>query len=196
MDDATLVALAIEGDAASAGAIWDRHAGTVRGTLRRSLGNDDVEDHVQEVFLRFFRRMDALRDASALRCFLIGIAMRVAGSELRRRRVRRWLRLDATGEDVEGTAPPLDAEAREALRHLYALLDRQGTDARLLFTLRYVESLELTEISQATGVSLATVKRRLARVTARVLAGARGDDSLMRYLAHRVEEGGLRVRPG
>lgn len=182
VDDATLATEAAAGDSAAAGAVWDRYSGLVRGVLRRSLGDRDVDDHVQEVFLRFFNCVAELRDPAALRCFLIGIAMRVAGTELRRRRVRRWLSFGPTEDLPERATAPLDATAREALLRLYAILDKCDPDTRLLFTARYVERLELTEVATVFGVSLATVKRRLARVSDRVFGMARRDAALVSYL--------------
>jgi RNA polymerase sigma-70 factor (ECF subfamily) len=183
LDDAGLASAVANGDPQAPGAVWDRHAGVVRGVLRRSLGAQDVEDHVQEVFLRFFKRPGELRDPAALRCFLIGIAMRVAGTELRKRRVRRFLSLTADG-DVRGpVTPPLDAEAREAVVRLYAILDRVDTETRLLFTLRHAEGLELTELAAVFEVSLATVKRRLSRATDKVFLMAQRDALLLDYLA-------------
>jgi RNA polymerase sigma-70 factor (ECF subfamily) len=63
----------------------------------------------QEVFLRFFTRIDELRDRNALRSFLIGICLGVAQNELRRARVRRWIFLTQTGDLPEtpiATASP------------------------------------------------------------------------------------------
>ena len=57
----------------------------MRGILRRSLGLwCDVDDQVQEVFIRFFRNLHTLRDPKVVRSFLIGITLRVASGELRR----------------------------------------------------------------------------------------------------------------
>jgi len=181
-DDTTLALGAARGDPGAAGMVWDRYAALVRGVLRRSLGHRDVDDHVQEVFLRFHRRAAELRDPSALRCFLIGIAMRVAGSELRRRRVRRLFLMTPPEEMRERVTPPLDAGAREALLRLYGILDRLDADSQLLFTMRYVERLELTDLAAVFGVSLATIKRRLSRVSERVFTMARRDESLVGYL--------------
>ncbi|HEX3597282.1 MAG TPA: sigma-70 family RNA polymerase sigma factor [Polyangiaceae bacterium] len=181
-DDAGLVRAAVEGDPTAPGQIWDRYARLVRGVLRRSLGDDEVDDHVQEVFLRFFRQVDGLRKPGSLRCFLIGIAMRVAGSELRRRRVRRFMRISPSEELESGPASPRDDDAREAVRRLYAILDRVDSRTRLLFVLRYVEALELTEIAESLEVSLATTKRHLARAGDRVFALAGRDELLIAYL--------------
>ncbi|MFT3766538.1 MAG: sigma-70 family RNA polymerase sigma factor [Minicystis sp.] len=182
-DDAAVARALAEGQEAAAAIAWDRYAGMVRGVLRRSIGPDaDVEDAVQDVFLRFFSQIGALRDPAAMRSFLMGITLHVAGSELRRRRVRRWLRLTVDGTLPDRAGEGDDGEARAALRRLYAILDRLDDDGRLVFVLRHLEGLELTEVAEALGTSLATAKRRLAKVTARVLAMITRDPALAEYV--------------
>lgn len=160
--------------------------------LRRTLGpGAEVEDALQEVFLRFFRSAANVREPSALRSFLIGIAVRVASGELRRRRVRRWFFLTADGQlpEPEPAADAAAEQAREAVRRLYEILDSLDDASRLAFILRHVERLELTEVASAMGVSLATVKRKLRRVVPVVLARARGDEVLSRWVAGGSDEG-------
>lgn len=183
IDDATLARSAMEGDPSAHTAIWDRYHPLVRRVLYRSMGpGNDVEDQVQEVFLRFYRNRALLRNPSALRSFLFGITLRVAASEIRSRRIRGWLRLTPDGVLDDHAAPHTDGDAREAVKRLYAILDRLDTKSRLAFVLHYVEGLELLEVASALGVSLATVKRRLTRVSARVWAAAQGDRVLIEYL--------------
>jgi len=189
-DDASLSRALADGQPAAASIAWDRFAPLVRGILRRSIGPDaEVEDAVQEVFLRFFRQVGGLRDAGALRPFVIGITLRVAGTELRRRRVRRWLRLTDDGDLPERAGAAADGDARAALRRLYAALDRLDDAGRLIFVLRHFEGLELTELAAALDTSLATTKRRLARVTARVLAMIERDPALAEYARALPPEG-------
>src|SRR5689334_18989568 len=117
-DDATLVAAVRARVPHAAGRLWDRHSPMVRRILRRILGpTADVEDAVQDAFLRLFRDLSSLRDPSALRSFLIGITLHVAKSELRKRRARRWLLLgDAIAHaDPEAYTDPLYPEQRAAL---------------------------------------------------------------------------------
>jgi RNA polymerase sigma-70 factor (ECF subfamily) len=183
-DDATLARAAADADPAAAGIVWDRFSALVRGLLRRSLGpNHDVEDQVQEVFLRFFRQVGTLRDPTAVRSFLIGITIRVAGTELRRRRFRRWLFLTDTGALPDEAVVVVDEEAREALARLYVILDRVDDESRLAFVLRHIQGLELTDVAAALGISLATTKRRLAKVVPRVHAMVARDPILAIYLA-------------
>ena len=182
VDAATLVRAAAAGDEGAAALVWDEHSALVRGLLRRALGpSADVEDLVQEVFLRFFKRVGTLRDPNALRSFIVGIALRVARGELRSRRVRRWLRLSDTGQLPEASVE-CDTIPRFALVRLYEVLDRLDDRARLVFVLRHVEGYELTEVASALGCSLATIKRYLARAQSRVLAAVRSDPLLSPYL--------------
>jgi RNA polymerase sigma-70 factor (ECF subfamily) len=182
-DDVTLAADAARGDPGAHAAIWDRYAPLVRRILVRAIGpGSEVEDQVQEVFLRFYRNRTLLREHAALRSFLFGITLRVAASELRSRRVRSWLRLTRDGVLDDQEAPRTDPDAREAVKRLYAILDRLDANSRLAFVLHYVDGWELTEVAEAFSVSLATVKRRLARISVRVFASAQADNLLVQYL--------------
>jgi RNA polymerase sigma-70 factor (ECF subfamily) len=168
--------------------VWDRYAVLVRRLLRRTLGPGvDVEDSVQEAFLRLFRDLDSLRDASALRSFLVGITLHVATSELRRRRARRWLLLSDDGAvpHTEVVSDEHVLEQRQALHALYRILDRVDTGRRMAFVLRYVEAMELSEISAVLGCSLATTKRRVADAAERISLLASRDPHLAPYVGGR-----------
>ena len=67
--DVALVHAAWRGDRAAQTAIWRRYLPLVRARMSRSLGGQDVDDHVQEVFLSLFQVLPDLRDPSALRSF-------------------------------------------------------------------------------------------------------------------------------
>lgn len=189
LDDASLARRAAEGHPAAARAVWDRYSRMVRGLLRRTLGPDqDVEDLLQESFLRFFQSVGGLRDPSLLASFLVGITLRVARSELRRRRVRRILRLTDPAELPEPVGPPSDEAARRAVRDLYAVLDGVQPDTRIVFVLRFVERLELTEIAVALDCSLATAKRRIARAEEIVQRRIARTPDLAAWLAERGGE--------
>ena len=185
-DDAALVAGVRANESGAAGRMWDRYASLVRRILRRMLGPVDVEDAVQDAFLRLFRDLASLRDPCALRSFLIGITLHVAKSELRRRRARRWLLL--SDGDVAGPAEPATDEwhePRAAVLRLYRMLERISDERRTVFVLRFVEGLELAELSAVLDCSLATTKRRVADVARRVCLLAAADPLLAPYLERR-----------
>lgn len=184
-DDAALV-VAVRARAPFAAArVWDRYASVSRRLLRRVLGpTAEIEDALQEVFLRLFRDFDSLREPTALRSFVFGITLHVATDELRRRRARRWLLLSDDGElpesDLESEGHR--DEQRQALYALYRILDRIDTKRRLVFVLRHVEGLELAELSLVLGCSLATTKRRVAEAAERVSRLAARDPHLLPYV--------------
>ena len=122
-----------------------------------------------------------------MRCYLIGITLHVAKSELRKRRARRWLLLSDDGVIAEPDALAADEwhEPRAAVLRLYKMLDRISDERRTVFVLRYVEGLELTELSAVLDCSLATTKRRVADVARRVCFFAAADPLLAPYLAGR-----------
>lgn len=187
-EDAALVEAARRGDDRAAEVIWERFFPLVRSIARRTLGpSGEVSDLVQESFLQLFRTLAELRDPTALRSYLIGITMRVLGTELRKRRVRRWLRLTDSGAVPDVAADDDDLDAREALARLYAALDRVGDDERVVFVLRHVQGLELTEVAAALDISLATTKRRLQKGMARLTAMAERDPVLSTYLGPALE---------
>jgi RNA polymerase sigma-70 factor (ECF subfamily) len=179
-------------DPRAATLVWDRYAPMVRGILCHAVGpHAEIDDLMQEVFVGFFKSVHGMRDPSALKSFLAGIAIRSARTLLRRKRVRRWLHLTDSGELPDAASPTENPRARAAVRSLYAILDRVDDRDRMAFALRYAEGYELTEVAEAIGVSLATAKRCIARAEGFVLAHARGDEHLREYvgddLGHEME---------
>ncbi len=179
LSDSELALLARDKDPRAAPLIWDRYAGLVRGVLYRSLGpGHEIEDLLQDVFIGFFRNVASLREMASLKPFLVGIAVRTALTELRKRRVRRWIRLSPDGRLPETPAADTDPRAKEAVRRLYAVLNELSDRERMAFVLRHAEGNELTETAALLGVSLATIKRVLQRAEALVESRAREDDLL------------------
>lgn len=188
LGDAQLVQDVARGDRAALGAVWDRYAKLVRAVLYRALGSDaGVEDLLQDTFFAFFRGAAQIRDGAALRGYLVGVAVRLAALELRRRKVRRWVGLSPTGEMPDVAVLPEDSEGREALRALYRVLDQMNDRRRLAFVLRRVQGLEVLEVARALDISESTTRRELAKAEQQLEALARREPELARYLDLRRE---------
>ena len=158
-------------------AVWHRYAAFVHQVAHRSLGSrHDAEDILQQVFFCLFTRIDTLRNPSALRSFIFSITVRTLKSELKRRRIRRWVMLSETGELPEASVPGVDAETAQLRRRFYRALDRLGVDDRTIFVLRHVEEMTLEEVAEVMQLSLATVKRRLQRANEKVSEEFEGED--------------------
>jgi len=172
LEDAAYVHAALQGDPGAPPAIVKRFSPLVRYSLSRTLSGPDLDDHVQEVFARCFANLPQLRDPASLRSFIIGIALRFASTERRRRRLRSWERLTSTGELPELRVYQDDIEARQTARCMREVLRRVRADSCRVLELRFVHENELTEVAAHMGVSLATAKRHLARASACVRAMA------------------------
>jgi len=190
VDDATLVHKLIDQHPHAARLIWQRFAPMVHRILRRSLGPDeDVEDLAQEVFMCVFQKASTLREPQALKAFVITVTAFTVRGELRRRWSRRWLRRQRPQTGPGQLVSNQDIESREALRRFYDILDRVGTQDRTAFVLRYIEGMPLEDVATALDVSVATAKRRLARVWDRVVLLAERDTALVDYLSGLERDG-------
>jgi RNA polymerase sigma-70 factor (ECF subfamily) len=179
-DDRTLVDRLRRGDRGAAVLLYDRHAPHLRRVLARILGVDsELPDLLHEAFANILAGVGKLRDPERLKGWMTCVAVYTARRCIRRRRLRRWLEFRSPEQVPEVVVPPdADREAAEALRRTYALLDRLGVDERTAFALRHIDGMPLGEVAEACGVSLATVKRRLARAETRFVRAARGDPVL------------------
>ena len=184
--DAELARALTGGQAWAAAATWNRFAPVVYGIVRRALGSqNDAEDVTQEVFFHLFARVGTLRDPASFRSFVVSFALRIVKWELRRRRARRWLLLAPSNLLPEAPALDSDPESREVLRRFYAVLDQLAARDRLVFALRYLESMTLEEIAAALEISLSTVKRNLTRASARVSRWIAADRDLVSFFEGR-----------
>ena len=182
--DTALVEALRRGDPGAELAAWNRFSPGVDRTLRRLLGPEqEREDLLQEVFLRFYRRVGSLRDPAAVRGFLTGISVHVVRAEISRRTRFRWLHLTATGDLPEPAVRPTDPDAREAVARYYRLLDDLGSKDCSLFVSRTIEGLTLEEAAALHGVSVSTAQRRLSRAGKRIALRVRRDPLLASFAA-------------
>jgi RNA polymerase sigma-70 factor, ECF subfamily len=189
-DDERLVDALRAGRAWAERALLAQYTGHVRRVLARILGmSPDVDDLAQSVFLRSLDRIDDLREGVTVRAWLTSFAVNIAREALRRRARWRWLSFFAPDDLPDPASESADADtggdARRAVRATYAILDRMDVDLRTAFALRHIDGMELEDVAVACGVSLATIKRRLAKADATFGARARRDPVLREW----VEEG-------
>lgn len=139
----------------------------------------DRADLAQEVWIRVYRNIKRLNDPVKFRGWLSRIATNLFYDELRKRkRVRDPLSLDAPrmvddGEmDWEIAADEPGPEEDLTTREFYDQLRDAIADLpevfRTTIVLREIEGLAYEEIAEITGVSLGTVKSRIARARQRL----------------------------
>lgn len=162
--------------------LYERLAPTVYRVVWTLLGPDSERDDIaHDVFLRILRGAGSVRDTSKLETWAVRVAMNTIKNEFRRRKLRRFLSLDAAPE----VAPRYDTDfdGREVLLRTYAVLARMPWHERLPFSLRLIQRSTTEEIAAACGMSTRTVKRRLQAGRARFLQLAAADPLLAPRLA-------------
>jgi RNA polymerase sigma-70 factor (ECF subfamily) len=168
-DDAILARAAFVGQVWAQREIWFRFAPMVYGLFRRVLRQrPDHDDLTQEVFLRVFRKLHTLEKASALRSFVYSVAVRVLKEEFRRFHIRRRIAAERPDLATPAASSPSDFEMRETLLCVQRTLDGMRDKYRAVFILRHVDGMDLQEIASGLGISLATVKRYLAKALASI----------------------------
>jgi RNA polymerase sigma-70 factor (ECF subfamily) len=151
--------------------------------LTRVLGPDpEISDLLQDVFVTALESIERLKEPSALKAWLSRIAVFTARGRIRRRVRWRFLRLVAQGDLPEVEATVVSAEISEALNATYRVLERLKPDERIAFALRFIDSMELTEVASACDVSLATIKRRLSRAQGHFIKLARDEAVLKDWI--------------
>ena len=181
--DAGLVVALRAGRRSAKAALFDRYGRHVQRVLSRVLGPDpDIPDLMQDVFVAALESIDRLADPNALRSWLSRIAVFTARGRIRRRVRWRFVRSDCSDDLLEIEAHYASAEVSEALRATYRVLNQLPSDERIAFALRFIDGMELTEAAQACGVSLATIKRRLAKAQIRFVDVAKREPSLHEWL--------------
>jgi len=185
-DEALVAALQRE-EAWARTALVHKYHQRVERLVAGALGIDsELADVVQDVFVRVLRNVHQLKDPAALPSWISSLAVFTARGVIRKRRRWRWIRFLAPEEVPEAPAAEHDHEGAATIRAVYAVIETLPPDERLAFTLRFVSELELTEVASACRVSLATIKRRLARAEAHFGSAAVSSP----LLRHRLRGGG------
>jgi RNA polymerase sigma-70 factor (ECF subfamily) len=149
--------------------LFRRHAPAV-ATLGLAMlqSVEEADDLVQDVFLKAWRALDRLQNPEGARPWVMTIAIRLARTRLRRRKLTRLL-FGAEKPDFEQIAASATLpEHRDLVRHLYGILDKMPDELRLAWVLRYLEAETVESVATLCGWSLSTAKRRIHTAHARV----------------------------
>ena len=142
--------------------------------------HEAAETLTQETFLRAWNARASFRADCSVSTWLLRIALNLARDHTRTGRFRFWKKAAATSVDAMEVASALPSGesspetallAREQVAHLWDIVGILSPRQRSIFLLRFVEEMNLPEISEATGLPIGTVKSHLYRALAAVRAG-------------------------
>jgi RNA polymerase sigma-70 factor (ECF subfamily) len=169
--DSELVAAVRAGDTAAFEVLVREYQPRVFAMARRyARREEEVEDIVQEIFIKAYQRLETYRGEAPFEHWLMRLGVRTCYDFLRahrRNREHRFADLTDPEEEwldrfvAEPASAPEDADAARAL--VQRLLEMLSPKARLIITLLEIEERSVKEIATLTGWSVALVKVRAFR---------------------------------
>ncbi len=173
-DDVEIIRQVIDGKVNAFESLVKRHGGFASAIVKRHVPFDDVEDTLQNVFLRAYRSLPTFKNRSSFRQWLSVIAVRTCHDFWRERyksqefpmssltaEHQAWLGLALANEsDISFHERGFQKEAGEILDNALGSL---SAGDRMVMELVYLEGHSLKEAAASMGWTVANVKVRLFR---------------------------------
>jgi RNA polymerase sigma-70 factor (ECF subfamily) len=172
--EADLIAAVLKGDPASFEPLVQKYSPRVFATARRYARREsEVEDIVQEIWLKAFQKLKSFRGEAPFEHWLMRLAVRTCYDFLRGHQRNRETTFSELSEpetdwlDRFVSNPHGASEDSDAARLLIQrVLEQLSPAARLVITLLEIEDRPVKEIAQLTGWSVPLVKVRAFRARA------------------------------
>jgi RNA polymerase sigma-70 factor (ECF subfamily) len=172
--EAELITAVLQGDRASFEPLITKYSPRVFATARRYARREsEIEDIVQEVWLKAFDKLNTFRSEAPFEHWLMRLAVRTCYDFLRAHQRNRESSFSEISEPEEDwlerfvADPGSAAEEADAARLLIErVLERLSPAARLVITLLEIEDRSVKEIAEITGWSVPLVKVRAFRARA------------------------------
>ena len=159
-DLVSLVVAAREGDRGAFGALYQRYARMVHGILLGRVPVAEVDDLVQDVFVRAMRQVHTLRDVNCFGGWLATVARNRANDYHRRSVELVEFREEAPNQALE---KPRSSGAGDDGVAILAVIRGLPEAYRETLMMRLVEGLTGPEIAERTGLTAGSVRVNLHR---------------------------------
>jgi RNA polymerase sigma-70 factor (ECF subfamily) len=154
------VALAVGGDSAAFGRLYRAHVNRVTALARWLLGGDDVDDAVQDTFVRAWEKLGTYSGDAAFGTWLHRVAVNV----LLRRRQQRSRHRTRHVEEADAMLAVAGPIARPDLKvALETAVGRLPAGAREVFVLHDMEGYQHAEIARMLDIDAGTSRSQLHR---------------------------------
>src|SRR3954464_4226454 len=172
--EAELIAAVLKGDPASFEPLIERYSPRVFATARRYARRDsEVEDIVQEVWLKAYQKLNTFRGEAPFEHWLMRLAVRTCYDFLGGRQRNRETAFAELSEPEDDwldrfiQQPDSASENSDAAKMLVErILAQLSPSGRLIITLLEIEDRSVKEISELTGWKVPLVKVRAFRARA------------------------------
>ena len=169
--EAELIQAVLAGDAASFEPLVKKYSPRVFATARRYARREsEIEDIVQEVWLKAFDKLKSFRSEAPFEHWLMRMAVRTCYDFLRghqRNRISSFSEISEPEDDwlerfvADPGSAPEDADAAKLL--IDRVMEKLSPAARLVIQLLEIEDRSVKEIAKLTGWSVPLVKVRAFR---------------------------------
>ncbi len=168
-NDHDLLEKAKSGDGKAFGKIVEKHTGVVYAAVRSVLGNrDDIDDAVQESFIRIYRGLPSFSGRSSLSTWIWSVARNNA-INVRAKERDDIIPLDKTAEIASSRlGPEAEYARRRAAKDIEWLLSGLEGNYRQVIELRYLAGKKYNEIAQMLDLPEGTVKTLIHRARIRM----------------------------
>lgn len=161
-----IVKKAQKGDQNSFRLLYQKYQKKVRSTLYQLCGQENLDDLVQEVFLRVWKGLPKLRKTSTFATWLYRITWNVATDQRRQYALNPVQKSTKEDEDNLNNTPSPSQNASNLMQLHYEDLVEQALqqlsiDHRMILVLHDLEDVPQKEISKILGIPTGTVKSRL-----------------------------------
>lgn len=153
VSDAELIRRWKGGDQRAATALVERHLPALARFAVSCGARDEIDELVQDTFVRAFNSLDGFRGESSFRTWLLTIERRLL-LDRRRAEKRRPDRVEIQEADAATQFDALDGMvADESSKRMAKAVTRLSPTQKQVFTLRVVEGLSYKEIAEAVGTT-------------------------------------------
>lgn len=149
--------------------LYDEYAPKIYGILKNYVRPNEIEDALQEVFLRITRGINNFEGRSKLSTWIYRIAVNVGKNYSRSysKEVEKPMDLDSDEPENFSVQPISETNVKkEAFNDInyqiiLNIMEQLDKDERLLIKLRDIDGLSYNEIAEITDLPLGTVKSKL-----------------------------------
>jgi RNA polymerase sigma-70 factor (ECF subfamily) len=151
--------------------LYREYVEKIGGIARSYLGVDDVEDVIQEVFIKVYKNIKKFRGDSSLSTWIYRISVNVCKDMLGKKHRRKEI-LTSFGEEDDDEKNTIREPADElqpsdelmkmlSAEEISKAIDSLSKEDRLLINLREIEGMSYDQISEIMDKPVGTVKSRL-----------------------------------
>lgn len=178
-EDVEAVKAVLEGNSLAFSHFERKYKGIIKALIQRMIQDaDDVEDLLQETFIKVYKALPGYKDGYSFSSWLYRIASNSCIDFLRKRRFN-VISIDQPIGDEDGDSgyeisddsylPDINVLNEERKKALFEAIEKLPDNYRKIIEMRHIQELDYNQISEQLEIPLGTVKAHLFRARKKLL---------------------------